>query len=68
MVGLEEFTVRYRAASLPQQARWLAGAGIPCMARARQRLLRQAREQLGLPPNAPEEHIVYEDLRRRGAI
>lgn len=67
-MNLEDFIIRYRTAPLPQQARWLAGAGIPCMARARQPLLRQARKRLSLPPNAPEEHIVFEDLRQRGVL
>jgi hypothetical protein len=63
----EEFCRLWDSGEIPvwQQARWLAGAGIPVMAKKRQRLLREARERLGLPSSATEVMIVYEELRQR---
>lgn len=63
----EEFYRLWSSGKIPvwQQARWLAGAGIPVMAKNRRQLLREARERLGLPSGATEEMIVYEELRQR---
>ncbi len=63
----EEFRRKWYSGEIPmwQQIRWLAGAGIPVMAKKRQRLLREARERLRLPASATEVMIVYEELRQR---
>jgi len=63
----EEFCRKWYSGEIPmwQQARWLAGAGIPVMAKNRRQLLCDARERLGLPSGATEVMIVYEELRQR---
>ena len=65
--GFEEFCRKWYSGEIPmwQQARWLAGAGIPVLARNRRQLLCEARERLGLPAGATEAMIVYEELRQR---
>ncbi len=66
-ITLEEFRRKWYSGEIPmwQQVRWLAGAGIPVLARNRRQLLRDARKRLGLPAGATEAMIVYEELRQR---
>lgn len=60
-----EFYEIYHSAPIRDQMRWCAAAGIPAMARKRDKLVREARERLGLPKGATEEMIIYEEMKLR---
>lgn len=62
-----EFYKIYHSAPVRDQVRWCAAAGIPAMARNRNKLVREAQQRLGLSRGATDEMIVYEELRLRYA-